>query len=383
MNSAKKRIVIAITLAESGGAQTFVVGFAQWLIRHDYDVTVLAGEGSWLEERCREHAIPFQRIPFLGREIQPMRDVQAFFALRKILKELKPDAIHLNSTKMGMIGSLAARQANVPRIVYRIGGWTFLESLSPVKKWIYLHAEKWSASLKDVIVCVHPGDEIVAKKEGIKPREHVTTIANGIDLTKADGQRKTREEARQSLGLEAGTFVFGTIANFYPAKDLPRYMDACALVVQAEPRANFCLIGDGMERPQIEEAIRRNHLEQHVRLAGERNVGPTFLAAFDAFVLPSSKEGMPWSLLEAMSTSLPCVVTDVGANAWMLEGHRGGWIVPKQDPSALAQAMLEAMRKPDEAHAKGKAARQIVESRFPLEQTFLLNERACFPCASA
>ena len=389
MISAKKRIVLAITLAEQGGVTSFVYNFAKWLKQADYEVTILAGEGQWLFDRCAEAQIPLIRVPSLKRAISPYYDLKAFFELRRLFKTLKPDAIHLNSTKMGALGSLAIRFAyfdpgrllrdaccvmRIPRVAYRIGGWIFLEPLPAWQKTLYRWIEKFTARFKDVIICVHPGDKLLAEQVGIKPRQGIVSIPNGIDFSAFSQNLLARDQARQTLGLDPGATVFGTIANFYPAKDLPHYLEACALVAKEKPEAYFVIIGDGSERLQIERRRTELGLTDRVILAGSIDNAPRLLNAFNAFVLPSVKEGMSWSLLEAMAAGLPCVATDVGANKWML--GEAGWIVPAHDPAALSKAMLSAVKNPGEAQIRGLRLAERVQRDFPLEKTYRSNAAA-------
>lgn len=373
MESAKKRLVLAVTLAEPGGVQQFLAGFSIWLKKQGFEVTVVAGDGRWLEERCREAGIGFVRLHKVGREINPLRDPAAVMELHRVLKELKPDAIELNSAKMGVVGSIAARLAGVPRVAYRIGGWTFREVLPAHKLWLYRTAEKWTGKLKDVIICVNPDDVRMADEVGIKAREAVVAVPNGINLPKFDAALLPRAQAREKLSL-GNEFVFGTTANFYPPKDLPRYMEACKLVHDAEPNARFLILGDGMQRAEIETKRDALGLKGVALLPGARDDASALLAGFDAFVLPSSKEGMAFSLLEAMAARLPCVATDVGAAKWMLT--HDGLVVPKMDPKALSEAMLRLMREPGLKEKLAQGARTQIENRFPLEETYRGNLKA-------
>ncbi len=380
MESAKKRLVLAVTLAEQGGVQQFMVGFAVWLQKLGHEVAILAGDGAWLPERCAEQKIPFIRLKKMGREIDPFRDPAAIWELRGVLKRLKPDAVHLNSTKMGVVGSVAARLAGVPIVAYRIGGWVFREALSPSKLAFYKTAERLTAPLKDNIVCVNPDDVTLAQTVGIKPRNRLMSVPNGIDLTKFDAALLPHDAARSALSvathysLLSTHFLFGTTANFYPPKDLPRYLDACKIVHDAEPSARFLILGDGMQRAEIEEKRHALGLDGIVLLPGARNDAQTLLKGFDAFVLPSSKEGMAFSLLEAMAAGLPCVATDVGAGRWMLAD--GGLVVQKMQPQILAEAMLRVLREPELAARLGREARHQAESRFPMEATYRGNLEA-------
>ncbi|MBP9762638.1 glycosyltransferase family 4 protein [Patescibacteria group bacterium] len=361
-------IVLAITQAVPGGATSFVYEYAVWLKKKGFKVTIIAGNGSLLFEKAAEAGIPCLQAPFMQREIKPWLDLPAIFALAKLFHDLKPTVVHLNSSKMGVIGSLAARLARVPRVVYCIGGWAFLESIAPWKKQFYAVAERLTAPLKDAIICLSPRDKQAAEEQQIRPRENITVVPNGIDLPHLDRARLSRAEAREMLGLSQERFVFGTVANFHSPKHLPTYVRQAASFLQATPSASLVLIGEGPERSDIERAIRERGLETQVHLLGSREEAHRFLSAFDVFVLPSTKEGMPFSLLEAMAARLPCIVTDVGAHAWMLEGS-GSWIIPADTAKALQKAMSEAIQHKGPLVDIGQANRLIVEQRFPLEKT--------------
>ena len=371
-------IVLAITLAKPGGTTSLVLAYASWLKKRGIKVTLLAGEGTWLFEEAAKIGIPCLRVPWMQREIRPWFDLPAIFSLAKLLRTLKPDVVHLNSSKMGVIGSLSARLAGVPRVVYCIGGWAFLESIAPWKRRVYALAERFTARFKDVIICLHPGDKQIAEVQGIHPREEILVIPNGVDLQALDHARLNRADARQALGLPQDRFVFGTVANFYPAKNLPNYIRAVAPLLKQSPSASLVVIGEGPERPQLEQAIREAGTAQQIILTGTRAQAHSFLAAFDVFVLPSTKEGMPFSLLEAMAARLPCIATRVGAHAWMLEGT-GSSVVPPNDAKSLQQALSEALQHRGRLIEVGEANRTAVERRFPLEKTFEAQLSICLP----
>ncbi len=374
-------VVIAITLAKPGGATFFAFSLAEWLKKQGIQVTMLAGEGDWLFQKCHESGITCLHIPSLGREISPYKDLKSLIELIRLLRKLKPSALHLNSSKMGVIGSLAGRITRITRIVYCIGGWSFLESLSARKRQLYIWAERISGRWKDQIVCVYPGDAKEAQRHHIKGREETIVIPNGVDLQLLDRHRLSREEARAELSLPRDGYIFGTIGNFYPAKDLPRYLEACAMVRKTCPNVHFALIGDGPERTLIEDARKHHHLEDVVHLLGAREAASRYLLAFDSFVFPSSKEGMAFALLEAMTAGLPCIVTDVGANRWMLEDAR--WIVPAKDPVRLAEAMQNAYHDRRRATEQGVRSRKLVETRFPVTQTYASHENLLIQFSSS
>ncbi len=369
-------LVLAVTLARPGGTTSFVFEYAKWLKHRGFRVTLLAGEGDWLFDQAKQADLPCLRVPWMQREIRPWYDLLAVFSLARLLRKLKPDVVQLNSSKMGVIGSFSARLAHVPRVIYFIGGWAFLESIAPWKKRFYVVAERLTAGLKDAIVCLHPGDKRIAEIERIRPKHDLLVIPNGVDLAALDRSRLSRIDARQALNIPQDRFVFGTIANFYPAKHLPAYIRFIAPVLKQNPAASIVLIGEGPERALIERAIQETSLNDQVTLAGSHDQAHRFLAAFDVFVLPSTKEGMPFSLLEAMAARLPCIVTQVGAHEWMLE-ETGSVLIPANNQEALQAAFQQVLQNRARLSDLGEANRTAVERRFPLEKTFEAHLAVC------
>lgn len=169
--------------------------------------------------------------------------------------------------------------------------------------------------------------------------------------------------------------LFGTVANFFPPKNLPDYMAACRLVADRMAEAKFMIIGEGRERERVEQKRKEFNLEDRVLLPGAIEDASTLLRAFDVFVLPSSKEGMSFALLEAMAAGLPIVATEVGAAAFMLENERCGWLSPYSDMNKLAEQMLHAADSLP-ANQKGKLAAEKAERDLPLERMLLANKDA-------
>ncbi|MEO5928012.1 MAG: glycosyltransferase family 4 protein [Patescibacteria group bacterium] len=367
MLGAKHRILFLITTSDWGGAQFFVHALAKAAKEEGHSVIVAAGGEGELGSRCTQDGIHFEPLTTMRRELSPLHDLAAIHEIRTIIKDFKPDIVHLNSSKMGVVGSIAASLDHIPLVIYRIGGWSFLEDIPTWKKSLYLWSEKWTARNKDIVVTVHPGDEAEAKGRRILPKERLTTISNGIDLSALDTRVKNRADARRALGLADDAFVIGTLANFYPPKNIPWYLDAIAPLLR-DGKAIATIIGNGPERHMIEEASQKLNLGRSLSLPGRLPDAASLLSAFDLFVLPSSKEGMPWSLLEAMAAGLPCIATDVGACRWMLE-QDAGIIVPPNDADAMRSAITSLINDPARRATLGANARRAVETRFRWEDT--------------
>ncbi len=391
MPNAKKRILLLVTQADWGGVQSFIVRFAAELKKEGHDVLLAAGGDGELWAEAERRGIRTHRLTHVRRDIHVLEDWMAIREITRLYQSFQPDAIHLNSSKIGVLGSIAASRlsstvyglpSTSPRIVYRIGGWSFLEPMAYGKQWIYRAAETWSAKYKDAIITVHPGDEALAKKIGIVPRERIVTVPNGLDVVTFVSRLKTREDARHELGIPKQAFVIGTIANAYPTKALPPYLNVVKRICDEDRNVIAVIIGDGPEFEMLKHTRDRLGLTDRVRLTGHHNDAASLLPAFDIFALPSRKEGMPWTLLEAMAAGLPSVTTDVGACRWMLlDELRGnaGVIVPARDLSAMIDALRQLKNDPDRRARFAHAARRIVTERFSWKETYRGNRDALLP----
>ncbi|MFA5129305.1 MAG: glycosyltransferase [Patescibacteria group bacterium] len=419
MKNAKMRIFFVITQAEWGGAQTFVYRAALEAIRRGHEVLVSAGGEGELEKRCISANIPYKKLKKIERNINPLAEISAVFELVSAMKEWKPDVAFLFSAKAGVIGAIAARLAGVKRVVYRIGGWSFLDPVSNFQKIIRTWSERIIAPFKNVIIVQHPGDEALAIAKHIRPRQHITVISNGLDVNAFDQTLLPREEAREELEALSGinrseerparnasqgsvcvagggacvprSFSEGgrsektlivTIANFYATKDISNLLHAANIVRQKKSDVQFIVIGDGGDQREEIYALRKTlGLESIVAFPRMIPTAQTLLSGADIFLLSSAKEGNPWALHEAMAARLPCVVTDVGACAWLLnqgvgrgawgvgeespsDDSHAGWVVPAKNPEALANAIIDALDHPEEAKRRGELARRIVETKF-------------------
>lgn len=379
-----KRILLVVTQAHWGGVQSFLVHFGQDLQKQGHAVLlVAAGEGA-LWEKAKAAGIQTHRLKKLVRELNPLADFAALKELQQIIQDFKPDAIHLNSSKIGILGSLAAQQYRKQfpqvQVAYRIGGWAFLEPIASWKKWLYLKAEQWTAKYKDTIITVHPGDEVLARKLRINPRKKIVTAANGLGLEAFQSQLLDRESARRELGLPSDAFIFGLVSNAYATKGLIPFLSSINTVLTDHPEIHICLIGDGPEFSTLKSITQASVHADRIHLVGHRADAQKLYRAFDAFLLPSKKEGMPWVLLEAMAAGLPSIAMDVGACRWMLNqgAESCGIIVEQNDQQAFQHAMKQLFTKPELRATFSQAAIQNVRSRFTWERTFETNFSTLF-----
>lgn len=383
-----KKIFFLITQSEMGGAQRFLLTLLSRLDRSRF-TPVLAGGGlpgsakhSGLDlfSSLEQFGFKTVRISSLVREIRPLKDLMALLEIRKLLKEEKPDILFLLSSKAGFLGSLAGRLAlagrpqGVPKIIYRIGGFAFHENISTLKQWLYWLAEWLSRRWKDLLIVNNRADEKAARRLGFSP-EKIRYIPNGISV---DMDFLSREKARQFFHLNSSDLVIGTIANFYANKGLTDFLDALALMpmIPNLPPIHVLIIGDGKERQALEKKRAQQKLS-FVHLVGALPNASSYLKAFDLFVLPSRKEGMPWVILEAMLAGVPIVATQVGAVRELLEDQRDALLVPQMNPKALSEAIVKAISNAALRNVFSQHAKERLHRSFRVENMISACE-ACF-----
>lgn len=362
-----------------GGAQRFIFNLISNLNRDRYEMLVAigsVGDGD-LFRALYAISIPTHRLNRLTRDADIKQDLGAVIELRKLIKEFRPDIVFLNSSKAGFIGSLAAIfpfKIRGIKIIYRIGGWTFNDPWPLWKKWFFIVLEWLSAKWKDVIIVNNQHDLDQAKKLWIKPRKKLALVYNGLDVYKLN--LLSRDEARIKLFERAvgsssrifhTEFIVGTIANFYPAKGL-EYFIRTAHYFQDNDNLVFIIIGDGRERPDLEALIKELGLGKKVFLVGQIPDAFRYLPAFDIFVLPSVKEGFPWTLIEAMAAKLPTVSTRVGAVPEIIDDHKNGFIVEPANPQAIAEKVKEIFESSRLQKELGIQAHQTVLFKFGLDK---------------
>jgi glycosyltransferase involved in cell wall biosynthesis len=331
------KILHIITQSDFGGAQRYIFDLATNLDKSQYSVTVAAGGNEELFTRLKGSNLAVFKLKKLIRPISPISDILAYFEIKKLIKELKPDVVHLNSSKAGVLGSLAAKKQKVPKIIYTAHGFVFNEPLNPIIKWIYKLVELSNAKRVDRIIAVSEYDKQTGIKAGIDENK-ITTIHNGID---PNIPFLSREESRSKLNIQSSKPVIGCIANFYYTKGLDVLIQAMSGI-----DAQLTIIGDGMLRTRLEQQIKKLNLSNKVFLAGPIPSASIYLKAFDLFALASRKEGLSYTILEATSANIPIVATRVGGTPEIIQDNINGYLADPENPNELAKKISLALTKP-------------------------------------
>jgi len=348
----KQKILYLVTLAEWGGAQTYIFDLAT-SFQDKYEVRVALGgkQNGELAKRLTKFNIQVYYLKNLQRPVNFYRDWLVFWDIIKLLKQTKPDIIHLNSSKAGSLGALAAKCCGIKKIIYTVHGLVLNEPLTLPKKLFYWLAEWLSAKFKNHLICVSEYDKKSLLKYKIAQPEKIVVIHNGLDLknlrfySKADAsQRLYKRLYNPNLTMEqwSNGAIIGCIANFYQTKGLIYLIEAAREI--KDNNIKFIIIGDGPERRKLTELIENYKLNDTFFLLGIIESAYQYLKAFDLFVLPSVKEGLVYTLIEAEAAALPIIATNVGGNPEIIAHNKNGLLVPPKNFNALAENIINLLQ---------------------------------------
>lgn len=380
-----KKILYLLTQSKWGGAQKYVLDLAKYFAKKN-EVHIAFGEAKNKDEKflaaLKEANIKYIEIPYLQREIDFGSDYLAVMEVLKVLNKEKYNLIHLNSSKAGLIGSVASKiySLNVTntrlRVVYTAHGFVFNEPLPKFKKTLYTMSEKFSTGLQHMIITVSEADKQSAIANKIVYPGKMIAVHNGIDFDRCNFY--SQEEAINKLGLKTDKKYIGTIASFYQTKGYPYLLEAIKILKEKSSNLlnnyNWIFIGDGPEMDNVKKLIKEYQIEDYTQLLGAKDEAYKYLRAFDAFVLPSVKEGLPYTLLEAGLADVPSIATRVGGVEEIIKDKETGLLVSPANPLSLAEAM-EKITSDENLSAKlARNNHQNIKDNFNLKDTIKTTE---------
>lgn len=336
MESSKK-VLFVVTKSNFGGAQRYVFDLAKNLPRDRFHVVVACGPApdgkpGTLSHLLDTHGIPTIEIPALRRDMGLVQDMRAFFALVGLFRAERPDIVHLNSSKAGGLGALAARLAAIPRIVFTVHGLPSDEDRSLFARALIALATWMTITLSHHTISVSSDAFMRLRRLPFCFRK-VTLIHNGIQPPEFESRADALASLRSIDPSIPDSFV-GTIAELHPNKDIQLAIDAITNL----PDTHLVVIGDGEERERLGAYARTRGVEARVHFLGYVQDAVKYLRAFDAFLLTSQKEGLPYVLLEAAAAHVPLIATDIpGVRDVVLPDFTG--LLVRRDAQKIAAAL--------------------------------------------
>lgn len=380
----RKKILLCITKAMAGGAQKYVYDLATHLPPDQFDVAVVAGSPREADkaggkgplfDMLQQRDIRTIPVATLKRDINPVHELQAFANLTRIFIREKPDIIHLNSSKMGSMGALAAWMSKLltlnfkPRVVFTVHGWGFREDRNVLQR-LAIFAVSWvSAFFHHHTIVINSSDHADANQ--FISRKKISLIPLGISSSPSLSRKNARAFFNNDDNpITDDTLLIGVTAELTKNKGLSYFVDAIAQVRTALPKKNIhCIImGEGEQHPHLAERIKACRLNHHISLVGFIPNAHRYLPAFDLFALTSVKEGLPYAIMEAMAAELPVVASRVGGIPDLITHGKNGMLAPVKQVPVFAAHITHLLKSSDERRMLGLNAKQTIITHYNLDR---------------
>jgi glycosyltransferase involved in cell wall biosynthesis len=305
-------------------------------------------------------------IPVIAYGRRPGLDLSVSRRMAADVRSRRIDVLHAHQYTPFFYGAIAARLSSPrPRVIFTEHGRHYPDVVSAKRRWI--NRTLFDRLADDVNAVCEFSARSLAEKDGFRgARIHV--IPNGIDAPKY-GLAADVAGLRTQLGLDPSRKYVACVARFHPVKDHRTLIEAFASVAAAHHDADLLLVGDGALRPELEQQCRDLNLSSRVRFLGVRHDVADLLRAADVFALTSVSEAASITLLEAMGSGLPVVVTRVGGNPEIVREGVDGFLAARGDAKAIASALVRLLDEPDLATELGASGATRVQSTFRLDQT--------------
>ena len=363
----RKKIIRTSTVSTS--LNTFCRGTLRRLA-NTYDVVAVSTPDDELREMAQREGIRVIGVP-MRRPIAPLSDIVSLWRLIRVFRRERPTMVHSITPKAGLLSMIAAWICRVPVRLHTFTGLVF-PTATGLKQRILI--------LTDRITCAC-ATHIVPEGEGVKAdlinynitRKPLQVLGygniRGIDL---DHYRRSPEVMNQALPLrKPNIFTFVFIGRVVRDKGIDELVEAFSLLHSEHPQTRLILVGRTEDNLDPVSPNTRSAIASHpaIEAVGSQSDVRPWLAASDALVFPSYREGFPNVVIEAGALDLPSIVTDINGSREIIVHGQNGIIVPPRNAQALLQAMTQFVQNPQATQAMAQKARQMIASRF--EKSFV------------
>lgn len=357
----KREVIHICTIGMT--AEKLLLPQAKYLRDHGYNVSFMFSP----DEDCRRKLIgegfEVYECPISRRICAD--DFSGVIRAARILRKLQPDIVHTHTSKAGIIGRLAARIAGVSNVLHTIHGFPFTEGQGFLKYNAYVAIERWAGRFTDVLLSQSREDVVNAERLGIRSRNgYPILISNGVDIDRFCLQKNTgfRSYIRDELNI-GDEPVISIIARQNYEKGYFELIEALENLKQIDWTAIFIGADEGAG-DEIKDLLNNKSLTSRVRILGHREDIEHLLATSDIYVLPSYREGVPRSLIEAQAMGLPVIATDIRGCREVVKNGVNGLLIPTRNTQALEYALQVLLENPWLRRTMGDEGRLMVEKEF-------------------
>ena len=289
-----------------------------------------------MEADARRHGITIYQVDFMRNPLHP-GNIKAYMQICEIMKREKFDIVHTNTPIGGVLGRLAARRFHTPNVIYQAHGFHFYQG-GPKSAWLlYFPIEKIMSSLTDLIITINQEDFSFASRK-LHPRRQGKVIyipGIGIDYKEYSSITVDREQKKRELGIPKHAAMILSVGELNKNK----HHEIAIRALEHVPNAHYVIAGQGELLNHLKELAVRSSVSDRVHFLGFRDDVKQLYKTADIFCLPSYREGLSASVMEAMAAGLPVVCSDIRGNKDLIVQDKGGYLISIEDTHGYADSL--------------------------------------------
>lgn len=318
---------------------------------------VCARTGFWFDELKEKYGFTMHEIAFHRNPIN-FANLKGLKQLKKLQKQEKFDFIYCQQPVGGLMGRLIAKKFKVP-CIYTAHGFHFFKGCSFKNKLVFKTVENWLSRYTDTLVTINEEDYQSALKMHARKVYKINGI--GVDFSKYSINNKlNRSEFRKSLGLNEDDFVVTSIGELNENKNTLRLIKTIAEI--KDNKLKYVICGQGKLKEKYLDEIKKYNLEDRVIMLGFRKDIPDILQVSDVYIMPSYREGLPKSMMEAMCYGLPVLASKIRGNVDLIGDNEGGILFAPEDDNAIKEAIVSLLNDSALAKKYGKRNQDFVKN---------------------
>lgn len=369
MKNNKPKFFIITTVARS---MCFFKGQPR-LWKGNFDVCAIAAEKDTLMKFSVEEGIGYKYMP-MEREISLFSDLMSLCRFLLLFIKSRPYIVHGNTPKASMLSMIAAWLTRIPVRIYMCHGLRYettsgiLLCVLKIMEWISCHCATQVIGVSQGVV-----DKLVA--DGLCPKHKIKVVgygtAGGIDIMRFSRSAIDKSiDIRESLNIPKDAFVFCFVGRIVKDKGIDELVSAFEKLTREYSNTYLLLVGPEEDANQISvDTIETITSNNRIFSLGRRDDVRPYLAASNALVLPSYREGVGQVILEANALDVPCIATDIIGPRDVIKPMVNGELVKSRSVEPLYEKMKEWIENPDKVADMAKLSRNFVEARF--EQSYV------------
>lgn len=280
------------------------------------------------------HHIDIARNPF------SLRNIRAYKQMLELMKKEKFDIIHCNTPVGGMLGRLCGRRSKISKIIYTAHGFHFYKGAPLINRTLFKFVEKYLAHYTDSIITINKEDYEAAKKFKLKNSGKVYYVPGvGIDVEKIKNSIEKRSEIVEEIGANYDDTLIISVGELNENKNNKVIIKALGRL--KDSKIHYLLCGVGKKYDELIQLSKKENVEKNVHFLGYRKDIYELLKSADIFVMPSYREGLSRSIMEAMACGIPIIASKIRGNVDLVKDGYNGYLVDSDDFVKISDRVIE------------------------------------------